>query len=479
MNRLSNANGTAEALQRASQHAIAFLEGLDSRPVAATVTARTLKERLDVGLPPEGAAPLRVIDELVQASEGGHLGSAGGRFFAWVIGGALPSALAADWLVSAWDNNAVLYACGPASAVIEDIAGAWVKSLLGLPAEASFAFTTGCQMAHFTCLAAARNAVLKNHDWDVEEQGLNGAPRIRVLANRHRHGSVDRALRFLGLGTGALEPVAADDEARMSVAALGRALQRDDAPTIVILNAADLNVGAMDRFEEIIPLAHAARAWVHVDGAFGLWARTSEKYRTQAAGIETADSWATDAHKWLNTPKDIGIAVVRDAQAHQRAMGIAASYMTSDRESRDQIDWTPDWTRRARGIPVYAAIRELGRAGVAAMVERCCGHAARLAGELGRLDGAELVAPASLNQALVGFIDPMPGAVAADHDRFTEAVIAAINQEGTAFFSAATWQGRRVMRISVVNWRTSDRDIALTIAAASRVLAEQITRRRA
>ena len=479
MNRLSGANDMAQTLMRARDHAVAYLDGLDSHPVAATATAQLLKERLDVGLALEGIAPARIIDELVQATEGGHLGSAGGRFFAWVIGGALPSALAADWLVSTWDNNAVLYACGPASAVIEDIAGAWVKSLLGLPAEASFAFTTGCQMAHFTCLAAARNAVLKARDWDVEEQGLNGAPRIRILANHHRHGSVDRALRFLGLGTGALEPVATGADARMSVAALGQALKRGDAPTIVILNAADLNVGAMDAFAEIVPIAHAARAWVHVDGAFGLWARTSAKYGAQAAGIETADSWATDAHKWLNTPKDIGIAVVRDAQAHQRAMGITASYISSQKESRDQIDWTPDWTRRARGIPVYAAIRELGRAGVAALVERCCAHAEKLAAELGRLDGAELVAPASLNQALIRFIDPAPGAGGADHDRFTEDMIAAINEEGTAFFSAATWEGRRVMRISVVNWRTTDQDIALTIAAVSRVLKKKIKERRA
>ena len=479
MDQLSNASDTAQTLRRAIDHAVAYLEGLDTRPVAATVTAAALMERLNVGLASDGIPPARVIDELVQATEGGHLGSAGGRFFAWVIGGALPSALAADWLVSTWDNNAALYACGPASAVIEDIAGAWVKSLLGLPSEASFAFTTGCQMAHFTCLAAARNAVLKKLDWDVEDRGLNGAPRIRVLANHHRHGSVDRALRFLGLGTGALEPIATDGDARMSVAAFSQALRGGDGPTIVILNAADLNVGAMDRFAEIIPLAHAAGAWVHIDGAFGLWARTSAKYGAQAAGIESADSWATDAHKWLNTPKDIGIAVVRDAQAHQRAMGITASYISSRKESRDQIDYTPDWTRRARGIPVYAAIRELGRSGVTAMVERCCKHAKRLAEALGQLDGAELVAPASLNQALIRFVDPAPDAAGADHDRFTEAVIAAINEEGTSFFSAATWEGRRVMRISVVNWRTTERDIALTIEAVSRVLALKIRERRA
>jgi len=460
-------------LDRAREHAVAFLEGLDNRSVGATATADMLRTRLAAGLADRGIPPSRVIDEIVKATEGGHLGSAGGRFFAWVIGGALPSALAADWLVSTWDNNAVLYACGPASAVIEEIAGAWVKDLLGLPSEASFAFTTGCQMAHFTCLAAARNALLRQQSWDVERRGLTGAPRIRVLANQHRHGSVDRALRFLGFGTDALEPIAAGADARLPARALKDALQRGEAPAIVILNAADLNVGAVDPFSELVSMARATGAWVHVDGAFGLWARTSPLHRHKVAGIEEADSWATDAHKWLNTPKDIGIAIVKDREAHRAAMGITAAYISPNEQARDQIDWTPDWTRRARGIPVYAAVRELGREGIAAIVDRCCAHAEALATGIGGLKGARLVAPATLNQALVRFLDPKPNATEGEHDQFTLDMVAAINEEGTAFFSPGMWGYQRVMRISVVNWRTSVRDIQLTLDAVSRVLSRR------
>jgi glutamate/tyrosine decarboxylase-like PLP-dependent enzyme len=414
-----------------------------------------------------------VIDELVAASQGGHVGSAGGRFFGWVIGGALPSALGADWLVSTWDNNAGLYACGPAAAIVEEIAGVWVKDILGLPAAASFAFTTGCQMAHFTCLAAARHALLRDKGWDVERQGLFGAPAIRVLATEHYHGSVGRAFRFLGIGTDAVVPLQTDAQARVSPAALETALGQSDAPTILVLDAGDLHVGAMDPFAALIPMAREAGAWVHVDGAFGLWARASARYRDLAGGVEFAHSWATDAHKWLNTPKDIGIAVVTDRDAHRAAMGITASYLGAATEARDQLDWTPEWTRRARGFPVYAALRELGRQGVAAMIERCCEHAEALATGIGALKGAVLVAKPGLNQGLVRFCDPRALATDADHDRFTESVVAAIDREGTAFFSLGAWQRRRVMRISVVNWRTSHEDVRRTIAAAGKVLAAE------
>jgi glutamate/tyrosine decarboxylase-like PLP-dependent enzyme len=464
-----------QVLGKAHEHAAAFLESLDGRSIGATANADLLRGRLAVALAQKGIPPSQVIDEIVTASEGGHLGSAGGRFFAWVIGGALPSALAADWLVSTWDNNAVLYACGPASAIIEEIAGTWIKDLLRLPADASFAFTTGCQMAHFTCLAAARNAVLRQRNWDVERLGLAGAPRIRVLANQHRHGSVDRAMRFLGFGTGALEPIATGADARLSAGALKDALRGSGAPAIVILNAADLNIGAVDPFSDLISIARAAGAWVHVDGAFGLWARTSSLHGHKVAGVEEAHSWATDAHKWLNTPKDIGIAIVRDREAHRAAMGITAAYISPNEEARDQIDWTPDWTRRARGIPVYAAIRELGREGIAAIVDHSCSHAEALAGGIAAMEGARLVAPPTLNQALVRFLDPKADATEADHDQFTLDMVAAINEEGTAFFSSGMWGSRRVMRISVVNWRTSAQDVEWTLEAVSRVLSRMRT----
>lgn len=459
-------------LERTQAYAADFLDGLDERPVAAAVDAATLRRRLGVALDDAGVPAEQVVDELVAATEGGHLGSAGGRFFAWVIGGALPSALAADWLTSTWDNNATIYACGPAASVVEEVAGAWVKDVLDLPRDASFAFTTGCQMAHFTCLAAARHVLLRDRGWDVEHDGLNGAPAIRVLATEQRHGSVERALRFLGLGTAALVPLATDADARVTPDVLRAALGSSDAPTIVLLDAADLNVGAIDPFAELVPIARAAGAWVHVDGAFGLWARASGRHRDKVAGVELAHSWATDAHKWLNTPKDIGVAVITDREAHRAAMTISADYMVYDGAVRDQIDWTPDWTRRARGFPVYAALRELGRVGVADLIDRCCGHAAALANGIAALYGAELVAPATLNQALVRFRSPEPDATEEDHDARTAAVIAAINAEGTAFFSGTIWKGRRAMRISVINWRTTPEDVDVTIAAVARVLAD-------
>jgi aromatic-L-amino-acid decarboxylase len=459
-----------DVLERARTHALEFLEHIDERSVAATASLSDLRLRLSVDLAHASLPPDVVIDELVEATRGGHLGSAGGRFFAWVIGGALPSALAADWLVSTWDNNAALYACGPASAVVEEVAGSWVKELLGLPADASFAFTTGCQMAHLTCLAAARHALLRDRGWDVEANGLCGAPRLRVLATEQRHGSVERALRYLGLGTASLVPLPTDADGRLRAATLKEAVRGSDAPTILILDAADLNIGAVDPFAELIPLAKAAGAWVHVDGAFGLWARASLRHRTSVEGVDLADSWATDAHKWLNTPKDIGIALVADAAAHRAAMSISASYLSSTEDVRDQIDWTPEWTRRARGFPVYAALRELGRDGVAALVDRCCLFAEQLADGLSALPNVELVTRPTLNQGLVRFLDPRREATEADHDLWTERMIEAINHDGTAFFSGTRFRGRRAMRISVVNWRTTENQVQQTLAAVSRVL---------
>lgn len=459
----------ATILNRAYEHAVAYLEGLDNRSVAATTSLAALRARLNVPLAATGTPAQTVIDDLVAATEGGHLGSASGRFFAWVIGGTLPSALAADWLAATWDVNAAMYACGPAAAVTEEIAGAWVKDVLDLPREASFAFTTGCQLAHMTCLAAARHAVLKRAGWDVEADGLVGAPPIRVLATQQHHGSILRALRFLGLGTRSLIPLATGEDGRLGVAALSEALAGGSGPTIVVLDAADLNIGACDPFGDLVPLAQAAGAWVHVDGAFGLWARASRRHRHLVEGVELADSWATDAHKWLNTPQDNGIAIVRDQAAHRAAMTLSADYLVAGGDARDAIDWTPDWTRRARGYAVYAALRELGRDGLAAMIDGCCDHAMALARGIGALEGAELVAAPTLNQALVRFPDPHGGSDAG-HDRHTDAVIAAINAEGTAFFSGTLWQGRRAMRISVVNWRTNHGDVRATIEAVSRVL---------
>ncbi len=453
-------------LERALVHTLSHLDGLAIQSVAATASREELWSRLARPLPEFGTNPAQVIDDLVSDSEGGILGSAGGRFFGWVIGGALPSALAADWLTATWDQNAALYACGPAVATIEEVAGSWLKELLGLPPTASFAFVTGCQMAHVTALAAARLAVLQRSGWDVEQDGLAGAPAIRILTSTEDHGSIARAVRLLGLGLRSIHRLAADDRGRLTTSALLEAFATEPAmPTIVVLQAGDLNIGAFDPFAELIPLAHEHGAWVHIDGAFGLWAAASPEHRGLLEGFAAADSWATDGHKWLNVPYDSGFAFVADPVVHRAAMSHREPYLTHDAAARDQIDWNPEWSRRPRGVPVYAAIRELGREGLADLISRSCHHAARLATEIGALPGAELVWKPQLNQGLVRFLDPDPRATPEDHDRRTDQVMETILQSGEAFFSGTTFRGRRCMRISVCNWRTTDADIDRTMAA--------------
>ena len=463
---------TYAVLDRAHHHATRWLDGLDTRSVAATTTLEQLRARLGVPLDEHGADPERIIDELAAATEGGLLGSPGGRFYAWVIGGTLPSALAADWLTSAWDQNAGMYATAPAAAIAEEVAGAWLLDLLDLPRDASFALVTGCQMAHVTALAAAREGVLRAAGWSVETDGLFGAPRIRVLANATRHSTVDRALRFLGIGERAVCAIPTDDHGRVTEASLESALASNPGPKIVALAAGDLNTGVFDSFRRLIPIAKAAGAWVHVDGAFGLMARASRTKRHMSDGVELADSWATDAHKWLNVPYDSGIAIVRDRTAHHAAMTVHASYLYPSTEVRDEVDWNPEFSRRARGFALYAALRELGREGLADLIDRCCAHCHAIVTGIGALPGAEMLWEPELDQGMVRFLDPRPGATAADHDARTDQVIAAINATGEAFFGGVEWHGRRAMRVSVVNWRTSDADVARTIAAARRVLEE-------
>ena len=459
-----------EALQRAMNHAAEFLHGLDERSVAATVSYEDLRSRLGKALSDSGMNARRVIDELVADTSGGHLGSAGGRFFAWVIGGSLPSALAADWLTSAWDQNAGMYAAGPAAAVVEEIAGAWLKDLLGLPEEASFAFTSGCQLAHFTCLAAARYAVLRDAGWDVNADGLFGAPRVRIISTEQRHTTVDRALRFLGFGNHCILELPTEANGQIDLARFQSVLGTNVSPTIVILNAGDLNIGAFDPFDKIIPIAKAAKAWVHIDGAFGLMARASRSKRQLLAGVELADSWATDGHKWLNVPYDSGFAFVRDHKAHRASMTASASYIAPDEKARNQLDWNPEFSRRARGFAVYAALRELGRHGLENLIDRCCAHAHALVTGIGGLEGAQILWQPTLNQGLVRFLDSRAGATDQDHDARTDAVIAAVNASGEAFFSGSTWRGKRALRVSVVNWRTTADDVRRTIAAVASVL---------
>ena len=459
------------ALHVAFDHAVSHLEYLNESSVAATANAAALRKQLDKPLAEKGLPPPQVIEELARDVQGGLLGSAGGRFFGWVIGGALPAALGADWLTSAWQQNAGLYACSPAAAIVEETVGSWLKDLLGLPAPASFALVTGCQMAHVTCLAAARHALLNKHGWDVEKQGLYGAPPIRILSSTERHGSFERAVRLLGFGTSHIKLLETDDQGRLLADALEEELENNpDGPTMLLLQAGDVNIGAYDSFETLIPIAKRYGAWVHVDGAFGLWAGASPRLRHLVKGVEAADSWATDGHKWLNVPFDSGFAFVADAEAHRASLSLRAVYLTHAADARDQMEWNPEWSRRARAFPAYAALRQLGREGVADLIERCCRHADAIVTGIGELKGAELLWKPTINQGLVRFLDQRPGATPEDHDRRTDAVIAEILKTGEAFFGGTTWRGRRAMRISVCNWQTSEEDVQRVVRAVARVL---------
>ena len=447
-----------DLLRAAAEHAADHLAGREERAIRPDAGSAEILRAIDGPLPDGPLAPRAVLDDLVQVGEPGLLDFGSARFFGWVCGGALPAALVADWMVSAWDQNAGGAPSSPAVSGMEEVAGRWVLEALGLPAGASFAFVTGCQMAHVTALAAARGAVLDRVGWDVARDGLTGAPRVRVLAGEERHITLDRALRLLGMGTASLEPVATDDRGAMRADALGDALRGADGPIIVCAQAGNVNTGAVDPLGEVCDVAHAAGAWVHVDGAFGLWAAASPRRRALVAGVERADSWATDAHKWLNVPYDCGIAIVADPHAHRAAMSTAAAYIADaggDQGARNPMDFGPEFSRRARGVPVYAALRSLGRSGVAELVDRLCDCAERFAERLEAEPGIEVL-ECGLNQVLVRFDDD---------DAATRAAVAAIQQEGTTFMTGTVWRGRAAMRISVSNWQTTAADVDRSVDA--------------
>jgi glutamate/tyrosine decarboxylase-like PLP-dependent enzyme len=453
-----------DTLDIAFAEARRYLASLETRPVASRGTPAEMLAALPAKFPERGMPANDVVRAIAAAAEPGLTGNAGGRFFAWVKGGALPAALATDIMCSAWDQNVALASTSPAGAVLEEMAGKFLLDALRLPADSSYAFVTGCQMAHTTALAAARHAVLARKGWDVEAKGLQGAPVIRVLANAHHHSSVTRALRLIGLGSDCITALGGDRPGEVSADALRAALDdAPDAPTILVLDAGDLNIGACDDFRVLCPIAQAAGAWVHVDGAFGLWANASPRFAPLVAGVELADSWATDGHKWLNTPYDCGMAITRDPLAHKAAMQMTAAYLTSGGEVRDPMDFNPEWSRRARALPALAALMELGRDGLAAMIERCCDHAAAIYDGITGFAGAAGIARPTMNQGLIRFD-------AKDGSNITDAVIAAINASGEAFLSGGSWNGERVMRISVCGWNTSENDVQRTVAAAGEAL---------
>ncbi len=457
----------AGPLGEAYRYAAAYLASLPDRRVAARADLTELRAALGGPLPDRADDPAAVVAALAAAVDPGVVATGGGRYFGFVVGGATPAALAADWLTSVWDQNAGLYAMGPAAAVAEEVAGGWVAELLGLPATASVGFVTGAQQANVTGLAAGRHEILRRAGWDVEADGLSGAPRPRVLVGQERHVTIDRAVRLLGLGTGAIVPVTTDDQGRMVPAALRDRLAEAAGPAIVCAQVGNVNTGAVDPVGEICDIAHPAGAWVHVDGAFGLWAAASPRLRPLVAGVELADSWATDAHKWLNVPYDSGLIFCAHPAAHHAALGVRASYLVHGAGGeRDGFNSTPEFSRRARGLAVYAAIRALGRQGVAETVERCCAMARRFADRLSGHDGVEVLNEVVLNQVLVRLRAP-----GGDHDAHTREVARLVQADGTCWLGTTSWQGQAAIRISVSNWSTDESDVDASVEAILRCAA--------
>jgi glutamate/tyrosine decarboxylase-like PLP-dependent enzyme len=432
--------------------------------VGARADAAEMRAALGGPLPEEGEPAARVVEELARRADPGLVATAGPRFFGFVVGGSVPAAVGADWLASTWDQNAGLFVLSPAAAIAEETVARWLTALFGLPEGTSMGSVTGGQMANTTCLAAARHAVLAHAGWDVEAQGLQGAPRVTVLAGDEAHITLYGALRLLGFGDASVTRVAADGQGRMRAGALRDALAAVTGPAIVCAQAGNVNTGAFDPLGEIVGVARSRPGvWVHVDGAFGLWARASERHRHLTAGVEGADSWATDAHKWLNVPYDSGLAFVRDAQSHRAAMARSAAYLQRSTVDRDNYEWTPEFSRRARGFTAYAALRSLGRKGLEAMIDRSCACARLFAELLSAAPGVRVVNDVVLNQVLVRF--ERPGASPEEGDEWTREVIARVQRDGTCWLSGTVWRGRALMRISVSNWSTTEDDVRRSAAA--------------
>ena len=448
-------------LARVQEHASSWLATISDRPVPASASAEELRQALGGPLPQEGSPPGVLTEILAGAGMKGAVASTGPRYFGFVVGGNLPAALAADWLVSAWDQNAGIYVLSPLVSVIEEISGAWLRELAGLPPTMSFGFVTGGHMANFTALAAARHRVLRDAGWDVEENGLYGAPPVEVIASEEAHYTISTSVRFLGIGASRIRRIPTDSQGRMSAPDLALALRGIRGPCIVCAQAGNVNTGAFDPLSEIAESAKNSGAWFHVDGAFGLWAAASPERAGLLRGIEKADSVATDAHKWLNVPYDCGITFCADESAHRGAMSLPASYIVATGSERDPHEFVPEESRRARSVPVYAALRSLGRKGLTDLVESSCRHARRF-GEALAVAGYEVLNEVVLNQVLVSFGTPEQ----------TQRTIKAIQEDGTCWCAGTTWKGRTAMRISVCNWSTTEADVEQSLEAILRAAAK-------
>jgi len=451
-----------QPLEHAHRLALRWLDSVPTRRVAPELDADALDARLAGSLPEGPSDAAAVVEELAALCEPGLMDIASGRFFGWVMGGTLPAALAVDWLVSAWDQNGAMRFATPATAAVEGVAGRWILELLGLPASASVGFTTGGTMANFVGLAAGRQAVLEAAGWNQNEDGLTGAPRVTVLVGRERHDSIDLALRYLGLGAPTV--VESDDQGRILTEELARALAAVTGPVILCLQAGNLHSGAFDPMRDTIHLAHSHGAWVHVDGAFGLWAAASPRYRDELDGLDTADSWATDAHKTLNVPYDCGVAIVARSEPLQAAFGLHTSYIIQgETDALDPFEKVPEMSRRARELPVWAALRSLGRSGTVALVEGLAANARALAAGLLALPDVEVLNDVVFTQVCLSF----------GSDERTRRVAAHVMAEGAVWMSGSHWRGRDILRISVSNWSTDEADITAAVAAVERALAAE------
>ena len=445
---------TERALRVGFELALEYLSGVDGRHVGATANASAIRERLETMLPEHGTDPAQVVRELAAAVDPGIVASVGRRYFGFVIGGVLPAAAGADLLTMAWGQNAALHALSPAAAAAEQVAGDWMLELLGLPATASVGLPTGAGLGNAVGIAAGRHAVLQREGWDVEARGLYGAPEITVVIGDEAHATALTALQYLGLGRDRVVRIPTDDQGRMRTDALAEALPGITGPLILLAQAGNVNTGGFDPMDEIADaLADHPNHWTHVDGAFGLWANVSPSLRHLVRGVERADSWSTDAHKWLNAGYDCGFVAVRDPEAHRAAMAATAAYLLRS-DQRESWEYVFDSSRRARGFALYAAIRSLGSEGICAMVERCCALARRMADTL-TAGGAQVLNDVVLNQVLVRF----------DEDERTHRVIARVQEDGTAWMGGTMWHGKAAMRISVSNWSTTEADADASVQA--------------
>jgi glutamate/tyrosine decarboxylase-like PLP-dependent enzyme len=446
-----------EAMARAAEAAIAYREGVAEAERTPIADYAEMLAAFEAPVPETGGEALAIIEELVARATPGIRAMAGPRFFGWVIGNSHPTGVAADWLTSAWGQNAGNVLATPAAAAVEKVAADWLLDLLGLPAEASVGFVTGATVANFVCLAAARSEMLRRAGWDVEADGMFGAPPIEVLIGADAHATVFSGLKYLGLGAKRVHTIASDASGRMDVRDFERVIHSCSGPVIAIAQAGQINTGACDPFAEIAPIAKEAGAWLHVDGAFGLWAQTASARAHLTAGVEAADSWATDGHKWLQTPYDCGFAIVRDAEAHRRAMAISASYLPpAEGAERDPSAYVPELSRRARGFATWAMIRQLGRAGIAEMVERHCQIARHMGERLADEASITLVCPVELNQFMVRF---------GNDDAATLATVQQVQDDAIAFIGAAQWRGNWVMRVSVTSEATTIKEADVTVDA--------------